>query len=183
MLRLMTAVSLLALLSACGDGNPLFDARGNPITAPDGEGGGTDAGGDNGGDPDGDLDAGEGLPPGTDDPRAGSSILRFEDRDGQGGGLVTTVSYNARNDRFSVDNLGFDGPNVYTRGNVISTLGGYPIYDADDTTPDFLTGQPVSQIAPYRAIFKRSSVVTEDGEPRTSVAVTVNEFPWRMTWP
>lgn len=169
MIRLMSAVSLLALLAACGDGNPLFDEDGNPL-APSGTE--TDTTGDADVDPrEGDIDNdGATPPPGTEDPTLDSSIFRFEGRDGEGGGLVTQVSYNRSADTFTVDNLAFDGANVYQRNDPIATLNGYRVFAADETTDDFLTGNAVSQIVPYRAIYGVSGERVS-GDPRTSFAI------------
>ena len=60
MTRLLTAVSILALLSACGDGQPFFDAQGNLID------GGVTTEDDNGDDVEGDggdLDNDGATPP------------------------------------------------------------------------------------------------------------------------
>ena len=134
--RIVPVLFCLAALAACGDGQPLFDEVVPDITNP---GDGTDTDGD------GELDAGVELPPGTDEPESDEGIIRFEARDGTGGGLVTDVSYDATNDTFSVDNLGFDGANVYQRGTAVATLGGYAVYDADVVTEDFLTGEQIDR--------------------------------------
>lgn len=171
MIRLMTAVSLLALLSACGDGNPLFDENGNRLNA-DGNSANTDTTGDANADPtEGDIDNdGATPPPGTEDPELEQSIFRFEERDNNGAGLVTQVSYNSNRDTFTVDNLAFDGANVYKRNAPLGTVGGYRVFAADETTDDFLTGNAVNQIVPYRAIYGVSNRRV-DGDPRTSFAV------------
>jgi hypothetical protein len=59
---------------------------------------------------------------------------------------------------------------VYSRGSAVSTLGGYSVYDADISVPDFLDGDAVGQLTPYRAILGLSDN-TENGQPRTSFAV------------
>ncbi|SEQ63590.1 hypothetical protein SAMN05428995_105383 [Loktanella sp. DSM 29012] len=151
MTRFLTTVSALAWLAACGDGQPLFEDVQSDAQVAD----------------DDDLD----LPPGTEDVSASSDIFRFEARNSQGGGLVTDVSYNAANDTFSVDNLGFDGENVYTRKTgALATLGTTRVYEADATVRDFLTGDPVSQIVPYVALYGVSKNRV-DGDPRTSFAI------------
>lgn len=164
MLRLLTAASILALLTACGDGQPFFDEDGNLLVTEE-----TDEATSEDGD-DADLDPGDAIPPGTDEPNPNNSITRYEAENDNGGGLVTQVSYNAGNDTFTVDNLGFDGANVYSRHPDVGTLNGYAVYVADDFTPDFLTGDPISQVANYSAIFGSSSVQV-DGNPRTSFAI------------
>ena len=150
----------LGLLAACGDGQPLFDD-------------GTDTGGDDdgsGGDDDGDLDTGPDLPPGTEDPSADDGILRYEARDDVGGGYVTDVSYNAANDTFTVDNLAFDGTNVYQRGDAVSSMNGFAVYEADYFAEDSLTGNPIQQFVPYRALLGLSDNTVGD-EARTSFAI------------
>ena len=71
----------------------------------------------------GTLDVGMTLPDGTTSPVAANSIFRFEPRDGAGGGLVTSVTYNSLDDEFTIDNLGFDAENLYERDSVVGTLG------------------------------------------------------------
>ena len=154
MIRSITPFFVLAALTACGDGQPLYEEEVVQETVE------------------------EDLPPGTEDPTASSGIIRFEAENDKGGGLVTVASYDEDADVFNVDYLAFDGANVYQRGVAVPTLGGYPVYDADDTTPDFLTAAPVFQIVPYRAIVARSPVDVEierDGElvsvPRSSFSI------------
>ena len=49
--------------------------------------------------------------------------MRYEPRTDDGnGGFVTSVSYNANDDTFEVDNLAFDGFNVYARDDAVPTL-------------------------------------------------------------
>ena len=116
------------------------------------------------------LDAGVELTPGTDEPNSGGDILRFEARDGAGGGLITSVSYNATNDTFTVDNLGFDGANLYTRDNQVGSLRNYALYEGAATSTDSLTGQPINQLTPYRALLGVSKNLV-DGERRSSFAI------------
>lgn len=179
MFRLMIAVSALALLSACGDsaGQP-FDFEDEAEEADD-EGptgdGGTGTGGDDETDrPDG-VDVAE-LPPGTTEPSGDSSIRRFEPRNDQGGGRITSpVSYDEEADTFTVDNLAFDGFNTYTRGRTVSSMGGYAVYEADVQVTDFLDGDAVGQLLPYRAILgvSRNTAENDEGEtiPRSAFAI------------
>ena len=151
MIRQIASLAALAAMAACGDGQPIIPPSQAQLDAA----------------ADQELD----LPPGTDDAGASDGIFRFEERDEQGGGLVTDVSYNARRDTFTVDNLGFDGPNVYKRKRGdLRTLGTARVFQARDTTPDFLTGKPVGQIVPYVALYGVSRARV-DGEPRTSYAI------------
>ncbi len=84
------------------------------------------------------------------------------------------MSYNPATDEFTVDNLGFDGANVYKRGEDVDTLGQdfrqYAVYDAADIAFDELDGDPIAQNGPYRAIVGVSNNFAE-GEPRTSFAI------------
>ena len=151
MKRQIASLAVLATLAACGDGQPIIQPSQAELDAAAEQ----------------ELD----LPPGTEDAVASGDIFRFEARDEEGGGLVTDVSYNARRDTFRVDNLGFDGPNVYARKRgELKTLGTARVYQARDTTPDFLTGKPVGQIVPYVALYGVSRAQV-DGAPRTSYAI------------
>ena len=170
MIRFVTAVSLLALLSACGDGQPLFDEEGNLVAggggdAVDGSGEGEGDGGDGDG-----VDGDVALPPGTANPSRSAGIVRFEARNDIGGGYAQEFAYNASNDTFEVDNLAFDGFNVYQRGEEIPTLGGYAVYDGAEQVEDSLTGNPINQVVPYRAILGLSENRADD-ERRTTFAV------------
>ena len=184
MMKSTAALAALALLAACGDGQPLFDENGNPTgvtvtqASSGGNGtttGGTITGGSNGGTTggnttDGGIATGGALPPGTVNPTNTAAIFRVEPRDGDGGGLVTQATYNRRNDTFTVDNIGFDGANVYKRDTVVPTVGNARVFAADEVTTDFLTGNAIDQIVPYRALYGVSSTQL-DGEPRTSYAI------------
>lgn len=152
-------------LAACGDGNPFFpmDTDGDGIPDKDDD----DANGN--GIPDSE-EAGEGcaicgtpdLPPGTTEPSASNGIFRYEDVDGEGGGYVRTVAYNGQNggnDTFTVDNLAFDGANVYGRGTAVGNMGGYAVYEADQIVLDSVTGAPIDQLE-YRAIYGVSTETT-----------------------
>jgi hypothetical protein len=152
--RYLSFLLCLGLLSACGDGQPFFD---DEVAEEPGEDGGDDG-------------TGIELLPGTEDPSPNRGIFRYEARDDNGGGLVSDVSYNSRRDVFTVDNLAFDGPNTYQRGDDVASLGNYAVYEADIVVDDFLTGEQIDQVVPYRAILgiSRNEV---DGEPRTSFAI------------
>ncbi len=84
--------------------------------------------------------------------------------------MVTSVAYNAANDTFTVDNIGFDGANVYTRDNQVGSLRNYSLYEGAATSTDSLTGQPINQLTPYRALLGISNN-TVDGERRSSFAI------------
>ena len=143
----MSAIRLsllaLALLTAC-DGNP-FAA---------GAGGGSSA-------------ASVSTLPGTDKPRAGASIARRE-AEGQGtNGEVTgngfafqngQIQFDTLNNEFTVDNLAFDGANVYERDRAPD--GALPIevkaFAASSTYADAQTGALIDQFS-YRALYGAST--------------------------
>lgn len=172
MFRTITTVSAFALLTACGTGEqPLVfettDTTGDSTDITDNSTGTTT---DESDQDTNTLDAGVELPPGTDEPNSGGDILRFEASDGNGGGLVTSVSYDATDDTFTVDNIGFDGANVYTRDNQVGSLYNYALYEGASTSVDSLTGDPIEQLTPYRALLGISTN-TVDGERRSSFAI------------
>ncbi|EYD78328.1 hypothetical protein Rumeso_00157 [Rubellimicrobium mesophilum DSM 19309] len=117
------------------------------------------------------------LPPGTERPTPEESIFRREAPSATGG-YVSDVTYNAANDTFEVDNLAFDGDNVYTREDnpAVTTLSDpdgqalYTVYEAATVVPDDLSGNEVSQLQ-YRAILGRSTTVAANGEPTTQFAI------------
>jgi hypothetical protein len=134
MVRILIPLLAGLSLAAC-DGNPFPTKDGSP---PSGPGGGIDSDGR--------------LPPGTPSPRPGTAITRFEPKDDAGSGFVTDVGYDSVTDRFTVDNLGFDGDNSYTRGTAVSSLGPYAVYEGPRVAPDDVTGVPVGQFE-HRAIY------------------------------
>lgn len=159
MMRSLTAISMMALLTACGDGQPFFDI-----------------------DEEGEVPDVEIELDGTQDPNASRSIIRIEPGNDEGnanengGGLVREVTYDPVADTYLIDNLAFDGLNTYTPDTVFPTLGGYPVFAATETVPDLLTGAAVDQNVPYRAITGRSSVIIPEGQdgefqPRTTFAI------------
>lgn len=146
-------LSLLALLlmSACG---------GNPFLVEDTTGTGSGTGtvttpADTGG-----ITTDGGLPPGTASPKPNLSIVRSEPKGkdssngDSGNGYVTKVIYNSASgkDEFLVDNLGFDGNNVFERVKPNGDWGGYAIYDGKVTYNDSVTGTPISQLQ-HRMIY------------------------------
>ncbi|PYE83927.1 hypothetical protein [Pseudoroseicyclus aestuarii] len=170
MQRLMTTAALLALLAGCGDGQPFDD----PLPGEDG--GGEDAPGetpDDGEGEDGGIGGDGALPPGTAEPSAAASIRRREALDGEGGGYVSAVAYDAGTDSFSVDNLAFDGANTYARADEVGTLNGFAVYEADRSVADPATGAGIDQLD-YRALYGVSRGTVEvDGErlPRSRFAI------------
>lgn len=175
---LLAALLATTTLAGCGDGNPFFppDADGDGI--PDTE----DEDADGNGVPDdeeeeepqpcvicGDPD----LPPGTTEPSGDARIFRYEDVNDAGGGFVRSVSYNAGDDTFTVDNLAFDGVNVYGRGEDVAQLGGYAVYEAEEVVIDDVTGDVIDQLA-YRAIYgvsQNTTVVDGATVPQTGFAI------------
>ena len=173
MFRLITPISAFLLLAACSDPHPFdFGTPGTTIGAISDETTGTTT--DEAAEDTGTLDVGVTLPDGTASPVAAGSIFRFEAPDVSGGGLVTSVTYNSVDDEFTIDNLGFDGDNVYERGIVVGTLGEdlqqYAVYSAADIAYDALDNDPIDQNGPYRAIIGVSDNLV-DGEPRTAFAI------------
>ncbi|SDK14868.1 hypothetical protein [Aliiruegeria lutimaris] len=134
--KLALLMALLGMLSACGGGDGT-----NPVNNP-----GTDDG-----------DDGTELPDGTDGATAADPIIRYEEQSENGNGYASDISYDPATDTFSVNNLGFDGANVYTRDNQVAWLGPFAVYEATETFYDSMTGAPISQIADYKAIYGVSS--------------------------
>ena len=174
--RIILSLALASVLSSCGDGQPLF---GDEI-AVQADPNGSTASGDNGSNgSDNSLSTDGGTPPdtaepnGTTEPTSQSSIYRYEaENNTSGSGHATSFSYNnsSGQDELTITGLAFDGTDIYSRGATVSSLNGYSVYDADITVPDFLTGDAVYQVAPYRAILGLSNN-SENGKPRTSFAI------------
>ncbi len=84
--------------------------------------------------------------PGTTSPGASRAILRYEAREeGTGNGYAENITYNPDSDTFSVDNLGFDGANLYERGTAVASLGPYRVYEASEVVNDPYSGRPIPQ--------------------------------------
>ncbi len=165
----LTAIALICLLTACGDGNPFVPVEDDTPTDP------VDDGDDDG---DGLTVGGITIPPGTSNPSVGTRIFRFEDRNASGGGYAQDFVYDSVTDTFTVDNLAFDGENTYQRDDQVSSLGpnaAYAVYEADIQVTDSLDGDPVGQIVPYRALVGLSTNTETDADgnlvPRTSFAI------------
>lgn len=154
MTRNLLLILCLGLVAACdsGGGSVLQE---NEET----DGGGT--GGENENPIDGDGRT-PSLPPGTVNPTPDNSIVRREERsESGGGGFATNIQY--RNDQgqdeFIVDNIAFDGNNVYTRGDPVTgvaQLGPFAVYEGAETTTDPVTGTTLNTFT-YRAIYGRST--------------------------
>lgn len=144
MLAIRSSLMACLLLAAC-DGNP-FDP---------GAGGGGGTGGTG--------NASVSTLPGTTNPTANSDVTRTEDKnkgpnvggtapDVTGNGFAEGFRYNAAGDTFTVDNLAFDGGNVYTRSAAKPDLGPARVYEAAATYADPLTGVNIDQFS-YRALY------------------------------
>ena len=143
--RAILMCAALAAVVSCSGGNPFEEDTTDTTT------GTTDT-----------TDTGTGissdrtLPPGTASPQTSSSIFRTEPTESAGGnqgdGYVTSVSYDSAADTFEVDNLAFDGGNVYSRGAAVSSLGPFAVYEAVQQFPDSVTGTPINQFT-HRAIY------------------------------
>ncbi|RYH10132.1 hypothetical protein [Tropicimonas sp. IMCC6043] len=135
--NLALLLALFGMLAACGDGDGT-----NPVNRPGEEE--TDGGG---------SEEEETVLPGTKNPTSDGSITRYEEQDDtSGNGYAQSVSYDSSTDTFYVDNLGFDAANVYKRDDQVASLGSYRVYEASDTFYDSMTGKPISQLTPYKAI-------------------------------
>jgi hypothetical protein len=145
-------------VAACESGGG--DVLQSPGTG-DGTGGGTDGDGTTDETP---IESTRGtpeLPPGTTDPTPNSQIVRREEQDEEsGGGYATNIRYlnDEGQDEFFVDNIAFDGNNIYTRGDPVTgvaQLGSFAVYEGAETTEDPVTGTTLRTFT-YRAIYGRS---------------------------
>jgi hypothetical protein len=167
MLAVRTAIFACLVLAAC-DGNPFLG------TPPTSEGGGTTG------------NPSVSTLPGTTDPTTTGSITRFEEHgkgpnsssngDGTASGTGSApdvlgngfafrdgkIRYNAEDDTFAVDNLAFDGGNVYTRSPAFQTslagpdVGPAKFYEGPATVRDNQTGELIDQFS-YRALYGEST--------------------------
>ena len=160
-------LALVALLAACAnDSNPVTDG---PADDGDQQADGGGDGGDGDAPQDGDpIDSDGALPPGTASPEPDTSIFRFEARDAEAGaGYATSFTYDSDADTFEIDNLGFDGDNVYARDDQVGSLGPYAVYENDSTFDDPQTGDPVLQL-PHKALYG----VSASGETEFAIGRT-----------
>lgn len=99
--------------------------------------------------------------------------MRFEPVDAtNGAGIAENFSYNATNDTFSVDNLPFDGDNVYRRVNTAGTdlsktLGPFRVYENENFVTDPATGALATQFQ-HKAIH----AVSASGQSEFSIVRT-----------
>lgn len=129
--------------------------------------------------PDDGFDIGTGgVPPQVDGlPSAPNrSVVRYEELNENGGGRAEEFTYIEDGDRFSVDNLAFDGDEPYSRetDQFLASLGpnnSYAVYEAEQVVPDFLDLDSIDQIVPYRAIVGISNA-TVDGPPTVDGTAT-----------
>ncbi len=166
MTRFYLSVAALAIVAACSGGNPFEDNAEEPSGGGETPTTGTPTTGT--------PITGEGLPPGTTSPTAELGIFRSEARSEEdatnGNGFANEIRYNAANDTFEVNNLAFDGGNVYQRGNPVGSLGPYSVYEADQQFPDSVTADPINQFT-HRAIYGVSRDSNAAGVPNTRFAI------------
>ena len=158
----------LAFLASCG-GNPFAPDAAAPAPEP--------------------VPASVSTLPGTTPTSANASVTRYEGKGvGPGGDAVLgngyafqtgQIGYNAGDATFSVDNLAFDGENVYTRDMAVD--GALPedarrsvrAYRAADSTVDPLTGVAVDQMT-YRALYGTSA----SGRSKFAIVRTGSYVPY-----
>lgn len=148
--NLALMLALLGALVACGgDGD-----GSNPVNKPPQEE-----------EDDSDID----LPDGTEDATANDPITRYEPQDGTtGNGYASNVSYDPATDTFTVDNLGFDGNNVYRRDDQVASLGPFAVYEASENFFDSVTGERIEQLTDYKAIYG----VSQSGQTEFAIVRT-----------
>lgn len=141
-------------LGACG-GNPIGSSSAPPPVTPPPE----DTG----------IDSDRAMPPGTPSPQPETRIVRREPRTGGnvGDGFAENFAYDSATDTFSVDNLGFDADNVYTRGVAVGSLGPFAVYESAMVYSDDLTGAPIEQFL-HRGIYG----VSRTGQTEFAIART-----------
>lgn len=137
-------------------------------------GSGTDQGDDSGDSGDGDTPTS--VQSTTDDIGTGSttqSTARYEARTDDGNGYAESISYNAADDTFTVDNLPFDGDNTYARDDVVASLGPFSVYENDSTYADDVTGAIINQFQ-HKAI----RAVSTSGNTEFSIVRTGAYIPY-----
>jgi hypothetical protein len=164
MTRILLLILCLGFVAACESGG------GDVLQSPGADGGGTD--GNGGGDDGSPIEGGRELPPGTESPTPSNAIFRREPSDSEeGNGYARSYRYNAEDDTFFVEGLGFDGDQPdgqrYTRSTPIGNLGPYSLYEAPPTFPDSVTATPIPQFE-TRAIYG----VSDSGETEFAIVRT-----------
>lgn len=119
----------------------------------------------------------EGLGPGTTDPSPSSSIVRREEVTEDGNGFAQAFAFNAETDTFTVDNIAFDGDTEgqsdYIRGQAVSELGPFAVYEATTPALDLLDNSPINQLF-YRALFG----VSDSGNTQFAIVRTGSFIPF-----
>lgn len=132
--KFIVAIAAFSIFSACGgDGtNPFDDEEEEEIVDPV---------------------PGRTMPPGTANPSPNSSIFRSEPTTGGqvGDGMAQDITYNAANDTFTVDNLAFDGDNIYAL-TTINKFGAFDVYEAAAQYTDPVNGSVINQFR-HRLIY------------------------------
>jgi hypothetical protein len=126
-MRKTIALAAVAAIASCGT-NPFVD----PATIPSGS---------------------VATLPGTDNPSAKKAIERVEPTQDQGGanlgdGYAQDITFDPVSKSFTVDNLAFDGANIY-RLPATQPGGGalpYTVYESADVVQDDVTGVPINQL-------------------------------------
>ncbi|OSQ44321.1 hypothetical protein [Marivita geojedonensis] len=124
-------IAFCSALAACG--TPSTDINGNPIPEQDSGGGEASEADEN------------------------DAILRSEPQNADlGDGYLRAYSYNAADDTFFVEGLGFDGNQPggqeYSRVSSLGIASPFAVYEAPAVFPDSVTGTPVPQFD-HRAIY------------------------------
>lgn len=110
------------------------------------------------------------MPPGTTTPTASKSIVRYEPENAAtGAGLAKDPEYDAANDTFKVDNLPFDGDNIYARDDMTGTaleaqLGPFRVYENENFITDPVNGTTITQ-------FQHKAVVAKSASGKTELAI------------
>ncbi|WIV49956.1 hypothetical protein QQG91_09755 [Marivivens sp. LCG002] len=161
--RIICLAAALPLFAAgCTATNPLADDLASLLNT----GGEPSANGDS----DGITISGTTLSPATTNANGVEQIIRYEASDSGFGGLSRGFTYVSVNDTIVIDNIAFDGGNVYTRGNPVSQVNNYAVYEGDATALDPLTGKTIPQVTNYRALIGFSTNRV-DGAPRSAFAI------------
>lgn len=155
MTRYLMLILALGFLASCGDGNPLGnDDDDETETEQETEG--------DEGEP---IDSTRELPPGTASPTPNNSLFRSEAQDTtSGSGFLTAPTYDSVTDTFTAPNLPFDGDSSYRRGQQVSSLGAFAVYENENIVIDPQTGNPVTQFL-HKALY----AVSDSG--RTEMAI------------
>lgn len=171
MTRTSLSLALMALLAACGDGQPLFDEEVEDTTTELEGIPFEDIEADDVDEPEDVLNAGTVAPPLRDTLQDRGDIVRTEARNDLGGGASSLFSYDGDNDTFVIDGLAFDGLNTYQRFAALPQLGNVAVYRGDAVVEDLISTNDISQIVPYFALYDVSETTLDDGTPRTTFAV------------